>query len=67
MAQLTRRDVSDAVRVIASIGAGSRDVSAFAHAAVRGLHRLVPSELTTLSDCDLAAGQRRVVSTQPAR
>jgi len=65
MAQLTRRDVSDAVRVIAAIDAASHEVRAFARAAVDGLHQLVPSELTTLSDCDLAAGRRRVVSTPP--
>lgn len=37
------------------------DVDAFVHHAVAGLPRVVASELTTLSICDLQAGTRRVI------
>jgi DNA-binding CsgD family transcriptional regulator len=43
--------------------AAARSRDEFAHQGVVLLGRLVPSELTTLSVCDLAGGRRRVVSS----
>ena len=52
----------DALRAIGSAAAG---VDGFGEGGVAALRRLVPSDLTTLSICDLESGRRRVVSDVP--
>jgi len=60
MGQLSRQAGKDAAGFLRAIGA-ARDPAAFARAGVAALPGIVPSELTTLSVCDLATGRRRVV------
>ena len=62
MTDVTRQDLRKAARFLAAIGAASADVAGFARAAVALLPELVPSDLTTLSDCDLTDGRRQVVA-----
>src|SRR5437868_12043400 len=56
------RDALDALRTIGEDCAGTAD---FARRGVERLPRLVASELTTLSVCNLENGHRSVVSSQP--
>jgi len=56
------RAILDALQVISEACVTSAD---FAHHGVHSLPRLVGSELTTLSICDLATGHRSVVSNLP--
>ena len=63
--QLSNQELHAALDVLHAIGedcAGSAD---FARRGVACLPRLVASELTTLSVCDLGSGHRSVVSDQP--
>ena len=66
MAQGVRRVRQQAARLLHVIGEGGVDPERFARLGVSELPRLVASELTTLSICDLATGRRRVVG-DPAR
>jgi DNA-binding CsgD family transcriptional regulator len=61
MGRITRRDLERATDVLRSLGSVCADHHGFARAGVALLPGLVPSELTTLSICDLASGRRRVV------
>jgi DNA-binding CsgD family transcriptional regulator len=61
MGQLTRQHLSQALRLISEAGAFVQTRALVQHAVTR-LPELVGSELTTLSDCDLAKGTRHVVS-----
>jgi DNA-binding CsgD family transcriptional regulator/GAF domain-containing protein len=57
-AKRARREVTG---VLEAIGSGGADPGSFARLGVAELPRLVSSELTTLSVCDLTNGRRRVV------
>ena len=62
---VTRQDFEAAIRLVGDAGAGlayDESVSTL----LTGIPRLVPSELTTLSYCDLAHGRRTVISN-PSR
>lgn len=61
MAQVARRAGRDATSIANAIGTAGADPDGFARLGVAELPRLVPSELTTLSVCDLITGRRRVV------
>ena len=63
MSALTSRDLHAALGALHAIGA---DASAnFAHRGVGALSRLIGSDLTTLSVCDLDSNHRSVVSDAP--
>ncbi len=61
MAGISAQHVKKTLDFVLDISA-LRDAGSFARHVVNGLPRLVASELTTLSICDLASGVRRVVS-----
>jgi len=61
MGRITHRTLERATEVLQSLGSAGADPLAFGRAGVALLPRLVPSELTTLSICDLQSGRRRVV------
>lgn len=61
MQELTTRDYRDGMRLVCSIAEAARDAVSFARHGVSELPRLVASEITTLSVCDLAHGRRRVI------
>jgi DNA-binding CsgD family transcriptional regulator len=61
MHELTNRDYRDGWRLVCSIAEAARDAVSFAHHGVAELPRLVASEITTLSVCDLAHGRRSVI------
>ncbi|HEY7741535.1 MAG TPA: LuxR C-terminal-related transcriptional regulator [Burkholderiales bacterium] len=63
--QLTNRELRAALEVLHAIGEGCAGGADFAARGVKWLPRLVASELTTLSVCDLDQGHRSVVSDQP--
>lgn len=54
-----------ALDTLHAIGQGCVDTGDFARRGVQCLPRLVASELTTLSVCNLDSGRRRVVCDQP--
>ena len=58
-------DLKACLDTLVSIGAASTGSEGFAKSAVAALRQLVPSDLTTLSTCDLDAGHRSVVSDVP--
>lgn len=58
----TERALRAAFACLRAIGEGCPTPAEFARRGVRHLPSLVPSEVTTLSLCDLATGRRRVVS-----
>jgi GAF domain-containing protein len=60
MGRSSRKATQDAAELLRLVGAANYP-EAFARLGVAELPRLVPSELTTLSVCDLASGRRRVV------
>lgn len=62
MGFLTRRDYSDGLRLVQDLGAGVPDPAGFARLGISLIPTLVPSELTTLSVCDLSSAKRVVVS-----
>lgn len=62
---LTSSDLRAALGVLGSIGDHCTGRGDFARFAVQLLPELVPSELTTLSVCDLDTGHRNVVCDQP--
>lgn len=51
-----------ALRALGALVAEARDPQSFARAGVRALAARIGSDLTTLSDCDLVTGRRRVVA-----
>ena len=61
MAELPSQHLKHALDFVLDLSA-LQDAGSFAKYVVSGLPRLVASELTTLSICDLASGVRRVVS-----
>jgi DNA-binding CsgD family transcriptional regulator len=65
VSQLTNRELRAALDVLHAIGEGCTGAADFARRGVKWLPRLVGSELTTLSVCDLDKGHRSVVSDQP--
>ena len=65
MPDLQRSDLQACLDAILAIGAAATSGEAFARGGVAALRRLVPSDLTTLSICDLDAGRRSVVSDVP--
>jgi DNA-binding CsgD family transcriptional regulator len=62
---LTSTELRGALHALTAIGEGNPGVAAFAHRGLDCLPRLVASELTTLSVCDLDTGHRSVVSDRP--
>ena len=62
MQHLTRRDFSEAMRVVSAMGAVAVNAPSFASRGIEELPRLVASELTTLSVCDLTRATRTVYS-----
>lgn len=65
MSPLTSRDLRAALDALHSIGAGCNAPGNFARCGVASLSRLIGSELTTLSVCDLDSNHRSVVSDAP--
>jgi DNA-binding CsgD family transcriptional regulator len=61
LSHLADRDARRAVNVIHALATADEDASAFVHRLLDRLARLVGSDLTTLSICDLSEGTRRVV------
>ena len=59
--ELTNRDYRDGLRLVCSLTEAARDAVSFARHGVAELPRLVASEITTLSVCDLAHNRRSVV------
>jgi DNA-binding CsgD family transcriptional regulator len=64
-AALASADLRDALDTLCEIGEASVNGAGFARCGVANLPRLVSSELTTLSVCDLDSGHRSVVSNLP--
>lgn len=60
---LRSRDLRAALMALGDIAEAADSSAHFAQAGVQALSRLVPSELTTLSRCDLRTGKRIVVGT----
>jgi DNA-binding CsgD family transcriptional regulator len=67
MNHLTRNDYASALQLLARVEAQAGDVDSFARALVLALNEYVPSELTTLSICDLLTGHRQVVGLPGVR
>jgi DNA-binding CsgD family transcriptional regulator len=65
MVALTSAELRAALEALRAIGEDSRSGDAFARRGVEFLPRLVSSELTTLSVCNLETGHRSVVSDRP--
>jgi DNA-binding CsgD family transcriptional regulator len=65
MSQLTNGELHAALDTLHAIGEACAGSADFARRGVTCLSRLVASELTTLSVCDLDTGHRGVVSDQP--
>jgi len=64
-APLTSPDLQACLELLHGIGEASVDGEGFARGGLAALPRLVASELTTLSICDLGAGHRSVVADAP--
>src|SRR5436190_8664857 len=54
-----------ALRAFGEVIAAGADTDAFATAGVHALRTYVGADLTTLSDCDLICGHRRVLDARP--
>jgi DNA-binding CsgD family transcriptional regulator len=67
MKHLTRHDYATALALVARLQPAARDARTFAREAVLALTGFVASELTTLSECDLITGRRRVVGLPGVR
>ena len=65
MLDVASADLKACLDTLVSIGADSTGSDGFARGGVAALRQLVPSDLTTLSTCDLDAGHRAVVSDVP--
>ena len=61
LARLSERELRAALRTLRSLADQSAGSASFVDAALDRLTAIVPSDLTTLSICDLAQGSRRVV------
>jgi DNA-binding CsgD family transcriptional regulator len=61
MKHLTRNDYAAALALVARLQPAASDARTFAQETVLALTEFVASELTTLSECDLTSGRRRVV------
>jgi hypothetical protein len=61
MGKVAGRGRRDAMSAVEAIGSAGADPESFARLGVAELPRLVASEITTLSVCDLKTGRRRVV------
>lgn len=61
LARLPERELRAALRTLQSLAEQSAGGASFVDAALDRLTAIVPSDLTTLSICDLAAGSRRVI------
>jgi DNA-binding CsgD family transcriptional regulator len=62
---LRSADLRGALETLGAMAEGAAADGAFARHGLACLPRLVPSELTTLSTCDLGTGHRSVVCDQP--
>lgn len=62
MKHLTRDDYASALQVLAQVEAQADNCDSFAHAVVQALSGFVACEVTTLSVCDLTAGQHQAVA-----
>src|SRR5436309_8849660 len=60
MASVRNCDYRASLELLRAVGEAACDARSFALAGVQALPRLVASELTTLSVCDLITGQRHV-------
>lgn len=67
MKHLTRNDYAGALAVMARLQPAASDALTFAREVVLALTEFVASELTTLSECDLVTGHRRVVGLPGVR
>ncbi len=63
MHDLTIQDYRDGWRLVCEMSEAAHDAVSFARHGVTQLPRLVPSEITTLSVCDLRRNTRSVVSS----
>jgi DNA-binding CsgD family transcriptional regulator len=63
MAQLRQQDYRDGWRLVCEMAEAAGDAASFARLGTGQLPRLVASEITTLSVCDLARNTRSVVSS----
>ena len=66
MAALRQRDYREGWRLVCEMAEAAGDAKAFARLGTEQLPRLVASEITTLSVCDLARNTRSVVSSPGA-
>jgi DNA-binding CsgD family transcriptional regulator len=66
MSALQRRDWRAGFELLHAVAEAEDGVDALARAAVNALPRLVASEITSLSICDLESGRRQVVATPAA-
>jgi DNA-binding CsgD family transcriptional regulator len=64
MALLRNIDLHSALRFVGDMADAGAEEALFARTAVEALPRLVASEITTLSVCDLASGRRHVVGSR---
>jgi DNA-binding CsgD family transcriptional regulator len=64
LAELTERELRGAIAALHMLSKQSGDCRSFVVGAFEQLTRLVPSDLTTLSVCDLKRGTRRVFGRQ---
>jgi DNA-binding CsgD family transcriptional regulator len=60
--ELTTQDYRDGWRLVCDMTEAARDAVSFAEQGVRSLPQLVPSEITTLSVCDLSNNTRSVIA-----
>jgi len=67
MKHLTRHDYATGLDLVARLQPAAADARTFAQETVRALTDWVASELTTLSECDLVSGHRRVVGLPGVR
>jgi DNA-binding CsgD family transcriptional regulator len=67
MKHLTRHDYATALDLVARLQPAASDARTFAQETVLALTDWVASELTTLSECDLVSGHRRVVGLPGVR
>jgi DNA-binding CsgD family transcriptional regulator len=66
MSALQRRDWRAGFELLNAVAEADDGIDALARAAVNALPRLVASEITSLSVCDLESGRRQVVATPAA-
>ena len=65
MLHIGQSDLEACLDTVHAVGEASTSAEGFARGGVACLKRLVPSELTTLSICDLDTGHRSVVCDLP--